>query len=539
MGLQEYKQKRTFAKTPEPTGGKANDGGLHFVIQKHAASHLHYDFRLEMRGVLKSWAVPKGPSLDPEVKRLAMLVEDHPYDYKDFEGIIPEGNYGAGTVIIWDEGAYEPLEKGLTKKEQEKILLKGFFGGSLKIRMHGHKLKGEFALVRTQGRGENAWLLIKHKDRYARKTDITEKDTSVVSKKTIEQMAASKTAARWESNRNSDGSLKDRQRSKKKPTMAGSNWPELEAIPIENEADFDIDGCTIKINNIDRQVWKDVTKADLIQYYHSIAPYLLPYLKDRPLSLHIKPRGAMAPDLYIKDMEGRQPVCADIFQDKRRHKKAGTRPVIDYLVCNNEATLLYMINLGCIDVNPWMSRTATPQAPDFVNIDLDPSGNDFEKVIEVARAAKTVLSKWKLKTVVKTSGKTGLHIYIPVTGISYQQARRAAETIGQEVLALVPRIATTNVNRSQRGSKVFIDPSQNDYADTLAAAYTVRPNSIPTVSTPLSWAEVRKGLDPKQFTIFNTGERVKKKGDLFKNALNVAWAKYNTGMLRKRVFDVI
>ena len=139
MSLSKYKEKRSFDQTPEPTGGKSSEAKLHFVIQKHQASHLHYDFRLEMRGTLKSWAVPKGPSLDPSVKRLAMLVEDHPFDYKDFEGIIPEGNYGAGTVIIWDEGTYEPDEKIKGKEAQEKWLLKHFYSGDLKFKLQGKK----------------------------------------------------------------------------------------------------------------------------------------------------------------------------------------------------------------------------------------------------------------------------------------------------------------------------------------------------------------------------------------------------------------
>jgi bifunctional non-homologous end joining protein LigD len=188
MSLSLYKKKRSFTKTPEPTGGKALKNELLFVVQKHDASRLHYDFRLEMEGVLKSWAVPKGPSLNPEDKRLAMMVEDHPFDYRTFEGIIPEGNYGAGTVIVWDEGTYTPLEDTGDKKENEKTLLKQLKAGSVKIVMHGKKLKGEFALVKTNYQGENSWLLIKHNDKYASEKDVTLKDKSVISKKTISQV---------------------------------------------------------------------------------------------------------------------------------------------------------------------------------------------------------------------------------------------------------------------------------------------------------------------------------------------------------------
>src|SRR5688500_16956864 len=157
MGLTTYKKKRSFKKTPEPAGGKAAGNELRFVIQKHAASHLHYDFRLEMRGVLKSWAVPKGPSMNPADKRLAMMVEDHPFDYKDFEGIIPKGNYGEGTVIIWDEGTYELTGAETNdKKAQEKELLSALHKGNLRITMHGKKLKGEFVLVKSNdGKQEN------------------------------------------------------------------------------------------------------------------------------------------------------------------------------------------------------------------------------------------------------------------------------------------------------------------------------------------------------------------------------------------------
>ncbi|KFF10778.1 3'-phosphoesterase [Chryseobacterium soli] len=178
MALKDYNEKRKFDETSEPKGKtKKSKDKLVFVIQRHAASRLHYDFRLEMEGVLKSWAVPKGPSLDPKDKRLAMMVEDHPYDYKDFEGNIPEGNYGAGQVEVWDSGTYEPLDDS-SQLSDEKELLKELKAGSLKFILHGKKLKGEFALVKMKNTENNAWLLIKHKDDFAEEKYDAEENTS-------------------------------------------------------------------------------------------------------------------------------------------------------------------------------------------------------------------------------------------------------------------------------------------------------------------------------------------------------------------------
>src|SRR3989440_3571879 len=161
MALEEYKRKRSFDRTPEPPPKLEAKPGFRFVVQKHRASHLHYDFRLEMEGVLKSWAVPKGPSLDPADKRLAMMTEDHPVSYFHFEGTIPEGNYGAGTVMVWDTGTWEPL--GNASQMLEK--------GDLKFRLHGEKLQGEFVLARMRSRRPGSkgteWLLIKKKDEFA------------------------------------------------------------------------------------------------------------------------------------------------------------------------------------------------------------------------------------------------------------------------------------------------------------------------------------------------------------------------------------
>jgi bifunctional non-homologous end joining protein LigD len=184
MGLTKYHQKRRFNDTPEPAGKlkKARTRQLEFVVQKHNASRLHYDFRLELGGVLKSWAVPKGPSLNPQDRRLAVMVEDHPYEYRKFEGDIPKGNYGAGQVIIWDRGTYQPR---VPTDQPEKLLAKELADGHLTFIMHGQKLKGEFALIRNKRAGDNAWLLIKKSDNFATTDDVTEQISSVVSGETI------------------------------------------------------------------------------------------------------------------------------------------------------------------------------------------------------------------------------------------------------------------------------------------------------------------------------------------------------------------
>jgi bifunctional non-homologous end joining protein LigD len=189
--------KRAPEKTHEPAGEKPSGKKLRFVVQKHAASRLHYDFRIELNGVLKSWAVPKGPSMNPSDKRLAMMVEDHPYDYLDFEGIIPKGSYGAGTVIVWDQGTYEPVKAAnATKKEQEEFIVAKLDSGSIKLRLHGAKLKGEFVLRRTSDKTDNAWILFKRRDAHASEVEVAKEEASVISGKTIDEVAANKHAGR-------------------------------------------------------------------------------------------------------------------------------------------------------------------------------------------------------------------------------------------------------------------------------------------------------------------------------------------------------
>jgi len=876
MSLEKYAQKRDFTKTAEPKGGKSDDkNALHFVIQKHDASHLHYDFRLEMEGVLKSWAVPKGPSTDPKTKRLAMMVEDHPYSYRDFEGIIPQGQYGGGTVIVWDEGTYEPIEHIKGKKAQEKHLLQQLHAGSLKIVMHGKKLRGEYALVKTHGMGENGWLLIKHNDEFASATDITKKDKSVQSGKTIAQVEKTsdniygqtkrpekkkhpeapdeklaekvETAAdedadtvlkkarksaipknikpmlatlvdepfddpdwlyevKWDGYRcvayvnegevelqsrnnksfndkyypirqvltgwkinavvdgeivvlndkgqsnfgnlqnwrsEADGelvyyvfdilwydgkklmdlSLKERRsvlklvlptdddsirisqvfdasgteffsaaeriglegiiakkaESTYSPDSRSREWLKIKAhkrqevviggftknegtakqfsslllgvyqdgrlhyagkvgtgfndkmqkemmaqfkplitdkSPFEGDIDVNkpsrfrpnppnakatwlkpqlvgeityaevtsdgvfrhpsfqgmrddkkakdvvreseahtadvvndmekeekhqlisapkssgkktllnpteetqvkkICGHDLKFTHLSKIYWPEdnVSKRDMFNYYYQVAEYILRYLKDRPQSLNRFPNGIHGSSFYQKDVKGKSPDWVKTFPyttSEGEHK--------EYLVGNDEATLLWMASLGCIEMNPWFSRVQSPDNPDFCVIDLDPDKNTFDQVIAAALEVKKVLDAIDVPSYPKTSGSTGMHIYIPLAAkYSYDQSQMFARLIVNLVHKQIPDYTSLERMVAKRNGKMYLDFLQNRPGATIAGPYSLRPKVGATVSMPLSWDEVKPGLTMKHFTIFNSIDRLKDTGDLFKGVL--------------------
>lgn len=874
MPLAAYKKKRTLSTTPEPKGGKSTDSSLHFVVQKHHASRLHYDFRLELRGVLKSWAVPKGPSLSPQDKRLAVEVEDHPFDYKDFEGIIPKGNYGAGTVIVWDQGTYEPIGVKGDKKTLESAVAKQLKSGSIKLLLKGKKLKGEFALVRMKTDEQHAWLLIKHDDRHASDTDVTQLDKSVLSKKTLDEIAgsekkASKRKAQAKQKRKTEqtvtGSVQQQlDPTSAQPNKAGSrdakaivarakpakrpqtvspmlatlvdepfddaswefevkwdgyraiasrdgdyvalesrngksfaekfppvfdaiqewgiravvdgevvaidengvanfnalqNWRDasdgqlayyvfdllwyegkdltklplsdrksvLQSIvpakgiirigysvqaegvafldaaeklglegmiakrsdsvyrpgdrskdwlkvklqrrqevviggytrnegtskafsslllgvykadklqyvgkvgtgfsdkeqqellarfkplvrktsPFAGEAFYDkrshfnygagkaeavwlrpslvcevrytevtpegvfrhpaflgiredkdpknvvaeraqpsadargdtnktkrnaklafagrddkklvrkVGGKSLTFTNLDKVYWPDVgyTKGDMVEYYANISKYILPYLKNRPQSLNRFPDGIKGKSFYQKDVTDTAPD----WVEKYPYRSKGERQLKNYMLCNDQATLLYMANLGTIELNPWSSTIAKPDHPTWCLLDLDPdTGNTFDQVIEVAKAIHALLEDANVPSYCKTSGSTGLHIYVPFGNkYSYEQSQLFAKWVATQVDA---EFSFTSIERmtKRRKGKIYIDYLQNRPAATLAAPYSVRPKPGATVSMPLYWEEVKKGLEITDFTMENALARVMSEGDIFKAVL--------------------
>jgi DNA ligase D len=272
--------------------------------------------------------------------------------------------------------------------------------------------------------------------------------------------------------------------------------------------------------NLDKVYWPDegITKGDLINYYEGISPFIVPYLKNRPLSLLRNPNGIKAPGFYHKDAGDIAPSwlkTADIHSES-------SEKIIHYLVCNDQKSLLFIANLGCIEMNPWSSVIDKLDNPDYLILDIDPSDkNSFDQVVETALAIKELLDKIKITGYCKTSGASGMHVYIPCgRKYKYDSVRDFAHVLATLVHEQLPSITTLERSLSKRKKdQIYLDFLQNSRGQTLASAYSVRPKPGATVSAPLEWKEVKKGLHPSQFMMKNMKKRAEKKGDLFKGVL--------------------
>jgi bifunctional non-homologous end joining protein LigD len=282
----------------------------------------------------------------------------------------------------------------------------------------------------------------------------------------------------------------------------------------EKEKIITIGRHELKFTNLDKIYWKKekYTKRDLLNYYHNIAPYMLPYMIDRPQSLNRHPNGIDGMSFYQKDVRGKVPDWIVTHPDYSESNKE----TIEYFVCTDEASLLYLANLGCIEMNPWHSRTQSPDYPDYCLVDLDPYEIGFDKVIETARVLKSILDDLNIPGYCKTSGSTGIHIYVPLGAkYNYDQSKNLAELLVTLVHHEIPSFTSLERNPQKRRRKIYLDFLQNRQSQTVAAPYSVRPKPGATVSTPLHWDEVKKGLSPSQFTIKNILDRLKTEEDLF------------------------
>ncbi len=308
-------------------------------------------------------------------------------------------------------------------------------------------------------------------------------------------------------------------KSLKEITMAKSAKSKTAAVISEEKDKVILIGKTkVKTTNLNKLYWPEegITKGMMIDYYQSIADYILPYLKDKPQSLKRNPNGISDKGFYHKDAGEQAPSWVKsfpIYSDSSKKE-------IDYIICNNKATLAYLNNLGCIEINPWHSTIKSPDKPDYLILDIDPSAkNTFDQVVETALVIKDVLDKAGATGFCKTSGATGMHIYIPLgKKYLYQQARDFAEIICIIANEQLP-FASMERNLKKRGDKLYLDHLQNSRGQTIAAPYSVRPYPGATVSTPLLWKEVKTGLHPSDFDIFSVAKRVKKTGDIFNGVI--------------------
>jgi bifunctional non-homologous end joining protein LigD len=292
----------------------------------------------------------------------------------------------------------------------------------------------------------------------------------------------------------------------------------------ETTADYElkVGKVVLKLTNQHKLYWPDdnISKGDLLHYYASVADIMLPYLKDRPQSLHRFPNGIKDAGFYQKDLDTDK--IPEWVHTEQVFSESNNE-YLDYLICNDKATLLYMANLGCIEIHPWNSRIQTPENPDWVVIDLDPEDIPFTEVVKAALATRKLLDKLEVESYCKTSGSTGLHIYVPLAAkYDYEIAKTFAQSIATQVNEVLP--GTTSIVRmpAKRKKKVYLDFLQNRRAQTLAAPYSVRPKPGATVSTPLDWSEVNSRLDVSKFTIKNTLKRLDSKGDLWQPVIGKA-----------------
>lgn len=498
--LATYRKKRDFAVTSEPAGAlhaAPADEGWRFVVQRHRATRLHYDLRLEAAGVLLSWAVPKGPTLDPDVRRMAVHVEDHPLEYFDFEGVIPNDEYGAGDVIVWDWGTWS-LGKGTDP-------LKALARGELHFDLVGEKLAGRFALVRTGPAGKKEqWLLIhKHDNHAVEGWDPEDHPASVKSGRTNDEVASAP-AATWTST-----------------TLWAAPTPDelaaLDGLPKSGGA-WALGDRTLKLTNLDKVLipaarpHPPITKRDLIRHYANLAPAILPYLADRPVNLHRFPDGTERSGFWHKA----RPTHAPEWITAWRNPDADPGETEVYSVLDSPASLAWAANFGAIELHPWTSTAEHPHRPTWAMIDIDPgTSSSFDDVLTLAELHRTALEHLGVEACPKVSGRRGVQVWVPVAdGTTFDDTRTFVERLSRMIGETVPQLISWEWEKSKRSGLARLDYTQNAINKTLVAPFSVRPAPGAPVSVPITWDELRDpDLRPDRWTIETIAQRLLTAGD--------------------------
>ena len=494
--LREYRAKRDFAVTAEPAGTAppASDG-WRFVVQRHRASRLHYDLRLEAGGVLVSWAVPKGPTLDPTAKRLAVHVEDHPLDYYDFEGVIAPGEYGGGDVVVWDWGTWA-LAEGDDPLDE-------IAAGDLHFSLDGAKLRGRFALVRRGEGGREQWLLIKKRDDDAvAGWDPEDHPRSVKSGRTNDEVRDAP-AASWSS----------------REIWAGPTPDELAALDaIGKRGTWTLGGRELHLTNLDKVLFPgrrrepSLTKRDLIRHFASMAPAMLPYLADRAVNMHRYPDGVGSKGFWHKAV----PSHAPDWLRRWRNEAADPGETEVYIVPDSAAALAWLANFGALELHPWTSKVDAPERPTWALFDIDPgTDDDFQTVLALARLHRTALEHLGVEGRPKVTGRRGIQIWVPVEPrYTFTETRKWVEAVSRAIGATVPDLVSWEWEVSRRGGRSRLDYTQNAINKTLVAPFSPRPAPGAPVSVPITWDELDDDeLRPDRWTIREVRARLERTGD--------------------------
>jgi bifunctional non-homologous end joining protein LigD len=528
--LARYRSKRDFGRTPEPAGGAATAGTTtqgRFVVQRHRARRLHYDLRFEIDGVLVSWAVPKGPTLDPGIRRAAIHVEDHPVEYIDFEGVIPSGEYGGGDVIVWDRGTWE--------LHGDSDAASAVADGELHAEMYGEKLRGRLVLVRSGGgdADREQWLLLhKHDEHSVAGWDPEDFPRSVLSGRTNEEVKAAPDRM-WRS----DLPAAEASISLHEPALAEPDEDELTALDrLGQQGTWEVFGRSLRLTNLDKELFParhrepPVTKRDFVRYTAQIAPTVLPYLAGRPLNMHRYPNGAAGNGFWHKQLPNHAPGWLPRWENPH----AGPGETTTYLVVDEPAALVWAANFGALEWHPWTSLAGAPDQPTYALIDLDPGPQtSWDDMLVLARLHRTALEHLGVLARAKVTGRRGIQIWVPIApGPSFDDTRKWVEQLSRAVGIVVPELVSWTWQVSERGGRARLDYTQNAVNKTLVAPYSPRPAPGAPVSAPIDWDELDdSALRPDGFTVRSLLDRLRSKGDLFRPVLaaNQALPRINAG----------
>jgi bifunctional non-homologous end joining protein LigD len=523
--LARYQAMRDFGRTPEPAGSPAAGASGHpvpgmrrFVVQRHRARRLHYDLRFEIDGVLVSWAVPNGPTLDPAVRRLAVHVEDHPIEYLEFEGVIPSGEYGGGDVIVWDLGTWEPHE---TDNPAAAVA-----AGELHVDVTGHKLRGRLILIRS-GREDKQWLLLhKDDDDAVPGWDPEDHPESVLSGRTNDQVRADPDRM-WRSDLPpAQASIQLRpDAAAPEPAIEGPGEDELAALAaLGRSGSWQVFGRQLRLTNLDKELFPGrdgeppVTKRELITYSAAIAPVILPYLAGRPLNMHRFPGGAGGSGFWHKQL----PEHAPDWVPRWHNPDAGPDKTDTYLVIDEAAALVWAANFGALEWHAWTALTSAPRSPTYALIDIDPgTATSWDDILVLARLHRAALAHLGVRGQPKVTGRRGLQIWIPVVaGLSYEDTRTWVEQLSRAIGAVVPELVSWKWDVRERSGLARLDYTQNVSNKTLVAPYSPRAAAGAPVSAPISWDELDDpALRPDGFTVRSMPARLAQCGDLFRPVL--------------------